>query len=296
MTDDLESQLARAIREYDENGATVLRQVVPLDKVQALGEAVDAMMAAGEHGNDDRSSGGRFFRDLYSTITQPAFAEFMRNSGLAAIAGKIMRASEVRFFYDQLLVKEPGTAARTPWHQDLPYWPFRGEQVLSTWVPMDAATPENGVVTYVKGSHMWNKFFPIQPFSEVPGAEPEPWTPDSPYDRPDGPGRTLADVRNHPENYEFLTWNVEPGDILVHHPLVVHGAPGNEATGKRRRALSLRWLGDDATWDNSRPNFMRMICKRENLPFPDLAQGSKVSYCEPFFPLMWSAASATGVD
>lgn len=292
MTEVLESQLDRAIREYDENGATVLRGVVPLEQVQALGDAVDAMMEAGEHGNDDRTSGGRFFRDLYSTITQPAFAQFMRESGLAEIAGRIMRSGEVRFFYDQLLVKEPGTSARTPWHQDLPYWPFQGEQVLSTWVPMDAATPDNGVVTYVKGSHKWNKFFPTQPFSEQAGSPaPQEWTPDSGYDNPDGPGNTLADVRDHPENYEFLTWNVEPGDILVHHPLVVHGAPGNEANGKRRRALALRWLGDDATWDNSRPNFMRMVCKREDLPFPELEQGGKVHFSDPFFPLMWSRAA-----
>ncbi len=290
--DNLDNQLDRAIREYDENGATVLRGVLSLEQVQALGDAVDAMMEAGEHGNDDRTSGGRFFRDLYSTITQPAFAEFMRSSGLAEIAGKVMRSSEVRFFYDQLLVKEPGTAARTPWHQDLPYWPARGEHVLSTWVPMDPATPENGVVTYVKGSHRWDKFFPTQPFTETSGGEVEPWSPDSPYDNPDGPENTLADVRDHPEKYEFLSWNVEPGDILVHHPLVVHGAPANAGKGKRRRALALRWLGDDVTWDDSRPNFLRMICKRSDLPFPDLEQGEKFRECGPFFPQMWARETA----
>lgn len=287
-TANLEAQLETAIAEYDANGATVLRQVISPDLVSQLAQAVDAMMEEGARGNDDRSSGGRFFRDLYSTLTQPAFARFVRESNLAEIAGQIMRSSEARFFYDQLLVKEPGTAARTPWHQDLPYWPVQGEDVLSTWVPMDAATPENGVVTYVKGSHRWDKYFPTQPFTETSGAGGEEWTPDSPYDNPDGPERTLADVRDHPEKYEFLSWNVEPGDILIHHPLVVHGAPGNSGQGKRRRALALRWLGDDATWDNTRPNFMRMICKQTDLPFPDLEQGDKFRECGPFFPSLWS--------
>ena len=35
----------------------------------------------------------------------------------------MMGCRRVNFFFDQLIVKEPGTAQRTPWHQDLPYGP-----------------------------------------------------------------------------------------------------------------------------------------------------------------------------
>ena len=35
----------------------------------------------------------------------------------------MMASGSVDFFYDQLFVKEPGTAHPTPWHQDQPYWP-----------------------------------------------------------------------------------------------------------------------------------------------------------------------------
>ena len=68
-----------------------------------------------------------------------------------------MRSATVNLLYDQLFVKEPGSSERTPWHQDLPYWPVEGDQILSIWVPFDAATPDNGVVTYVKGSHLWGQ-------------------------------------------------------------------------------------------------------------------------------------------
>lgn len=293
MTRDIDKELEQAAQEYAKNGAIVLRQVVPIDEVRKLGEAIDEMIAAGERGNPDSSAGGKFYRDLFSTLTVPGLNEFVTSSGLGRIAGKVMQSREVRFFYDQLLVKEPATPAATPWHQDLSYWPATGEQVISTWVPVDAATPESGVVTYVKGSHRWNKFFPIQPFTAGPGDDiAESWDPDSDYDRPDGPGKmTLKDVRDHPENYEFLTWNVEPGDVILHHPLIIHGSPGNTSATQRRRALALRWFGDDACWDNSRPNFMRMIAKRDNLPFPELAQGQKIETCPPFFPLVWSEDS-----
>ena len=36
--------------------------------------------------------------------------------------------------YDQLFVKEPGTAAGTPWHNDTSYWHIDGQQVCSVWV------------------------------------------------------------------------------------------------------------------------------------------------------------------
>ena len=38
---------------------------------------------------------------------------------------------------------------------------------------------------------------------------------------------------------------MEPGDVVFFHFRTVHGARGN-AQKSRRRALSLRWVGDDA--------------------------------------------------
>lgn len=39
---------------------------------------------------------------------------------------------------------------------------------------------------------------------------------------------------------------MEPGDVLVHHSLAVHGAGGNRSQTRRRRAVATRWFGDDA--------------------------------------------------
>jgi ectoine hydroxylase-related dioxygenase (phytanoyl-CoA dioxygenase family) len=42
-------------------------------------------------------------------------------------------------------------------------------------------------------------------------------------------------------DYELITWSLEPGDVLLHHPRTVHGARGNASEGTRRRALSARY-------------------------------------------------------
>jgi len=75
------------------------------------------------------------------------------------LAGRVMDATRVNFFYDQLLVKEPGTSARTPWHQDQPYWAVSGRQVSSVWLTLDPV-PEEVSVEYVCGSHRWPEHNP----------------------------------------------------------------------------------------------------------------------------------------
>lgn len=283
-------ELARAIEEYDRDGATVLRDVISKERVERLGAAVDDVMASGLHGVEmENSSTGRFFGDLYSWLHTPEIESFIKESGIAALAGQIMRSREVRFFYDQLLVKEPGTSRRTPWHQDMPYWPTSGEQVISFWVPMDAASPENGVVTYVKGSHRWNKFFPMEAFSDEVAEVIRKQTEgvdiyDDPYAK--GQWGNLGDIRDHPEKYEFISWSVAPGDVVIHHPLTIHGAPGNLSQSKRRRAMATRWFGDDARWDDSRPHFMQRLGHKENFPYPSLEQGAPMD--DPLFPKLWT--------
>lgn len=279
------SELDDVINAYETDGAAVVRNVVPLDWLQRLGEAADSLMQEGRRGSNGSAPGrGTFFKDTFSTLDNPVFAGFVRETGLAQLAGSVLRSKSIRFFYDQLLVKEPGTLTPTPWHQDLPYWPLRGEQVLSVWVPMDPATPANGVVTYVKGSHRWKSFFEPQSFTEQVGRQLTRNSGDEvAYDNPD----TLKDISEHPERYEFITWDVQPGDVIIHHALTVHGAAGNMSNGQRRRALATRWLGDDLRWDDTRPNFMRELKKNPDFPYPKLNTGDPV--IDPLFPEVWKA-------
>jgi len=46
-----------------------------------------------------------------------------------------------------------------PWHQDNSYWEPRiwDEQVLTVWVALVEATPENGCMQFVKGGHRTGK-------------------------------------------------------------------------------------------------------------------------------------------
>ena len=69
-------------------------------------------------------------------------------------------------FFDQLFVKEPGSEQqRTPWHQDIPYWPFLGRQIASVWVSATDLTVEESSLEFLRGSHRWDKYFTPKAFT-----------------------------------------------------------------------------------------------------------------------------------
>ena len=49
--------------------------------------------------------------------------------------------------------------------------------------------------------------------------------------------------------HEIVSYDIEPGDVIAFHFRTLHGAPGTAGvTPHRRRAVSLRYVGDDAVF------------------------------------------------
>ena len=155
-----------------------------------------------------------------------------------------MGASEVVYYHDHLLVKEPGTQERTPWHHDQPYYPIDGEQIVSLWLPLDPVDRAT-CVEYVKGSHRWGRWF--QPkFFKQGGVDLQVQDPRF---------EPLPDLDAERAVHEFLAWDMAPGDVIAFHALTLHGASGNLSSSRRRRAWATRWCGDDARYaDPRRPD------------------------------------------
>jgi ectoine hydroxylase-related dioxygenase (phytanoyl-CoA dioxygenase family) len=188
---------------------------------------------------------GRFYSSVYQSDIDPRFARLRDASPAPEVAGRLMRAGRVRFFYDQLFIKAPGTSAPTPWHNDLPFWPFRGEDLISLWIALTPVSKDTSGVQYVAGSHRWNRMFR----AVTPDYDPR-FMDESMEVCPDYGDGTHDEVR-------VLSWDMQPGDVLCHHPLTVHGAAGNASTTQMRIGLSIRYLGTDVRWD-PRPHTMKL--------------------------------------
>ena len=180
---------------------------------------------------------GRLFTDRYLWREVPAVRDFVFGSGVARLAGELLESQRVRFYFDHLLVKEPHTPNPTPWHQDIPYWPFLGRQIASVWVSATDLTVEESSLEFIRGSHRWNKYFTPKAFT----ASGSKWAEAN-------AGDELPDIEAARGDFDVIGFDVKAGDALVFSAWTVHGSPGN-AGDRRRVALSTRWLGDDATWD-----------------------------------------------
>ena len=192
---------------------------------------------------------------------------------LAAVAARLLRSREIRLYNDHLFVKEAGKSVATDWHQDLPFWPFAGEQIIAAWIALTPVRRTESAVHYVRGSHRHGRFY--QPNALAMGDTRHPdYLAMEPCPDFFKPGRCAAD--------DMLSWDMEPGDVLWHNGLTFHGAQANTSpTGAKRAGLTVRFLGDDVTWA-PRP-FFRAPEKQ-----PAVSAGGRISG-DDTFPLLWSS-------
>ncbi len=115
---------AEEVATYRGDGVVCLRGRFDAGWVELLREGTQRCIEApGPHAViGDRTQPGFFFGDQDMGWRDAAFRRFLFESPAAQIAAELMGSHTINFFFDQVIVKEPGTVQRTPWHQDLPYW------------------------------------------------------------------------------------------------------------------------------------------------------------------------------
>ena len=52
----------------------------------------------------------------------------------------------------------------------------------------------------------------------------------------------MPDIEAERDQHDILAWEMEPGDVLIHHSLTVHWAPGNLTAGRRRGLALLAYM------------------------------------------------------
>ena len=165
------------IRSYEEDGVVCLRGMFDREWTDRMREASIRFMESGIGRKRIVQKPGetaRFYSNVFMCALDPNFMAFRNESPAAEMAAALMRTDSVRFWYDQIFIKEPGTSAPTQWHHDLPYWPFRGEHLVSLWVAFTPVTKASSGVEYIKGSHKWGKFYrPVTPDEDPAFANPD---------------------------------------------------------------------------------------------------------------------------
>jgi ectoine hydroxylase-related dioxygenase (phytanoyl-CoA dioxygenase family) len=255
--------------DYWRDGAVCVRGALDGGLVDLARAAVEANLAdlgpLAKRASPDGD--GAFVEDFCSWTRLPELRALALEPRIAEVAAAVMGTDgPVRLYHDHVLVKEPGTRQRTPWHQDLPYYNVDGRLNVSLWIPVDPV-PVSSTLQLVGGSHLGPWFMP-RTFLDGRAK----WF-------PEGSLAELPDVEADPERYPVLAWELEPGDLVAFHMLTLHASAGVDGPD-RRRVVSLRYLGDDMRhavrdWETSPP-------------FPGLAEelpdGAPLDH--PLFPVV----------
>ncbi len=258
-----------AIDDYRRNGCVIVRGLFSPDEVQTVRRGIERNLADpgplfGVASRDDDP--GRFVEDFCNWQRIDEFREIAFESKAADAAGALMGGSVVRLYHDHLLVKEPGTRQPTPWHQDQPYYNVEGWDNISMWMPVDPVAAES-TLEFLAGSHRGGWLMPRTFLTEQ-----AQWF-------PEGSLAELPNIEADRGSYDIVGWAMEPGDVVFFHMLTAHHAYGVPGVN-RRRAFSLRFLGDDAV-HAPRP-------WRTSPPFPgldeELPTGAPMDH--PLFPVL----------
>ncbi len=235
--------------------------------VDTIRAGIEANMAApGPYAAENLKDGeqGRFFDDYCNWQRIPEFERVIRDSPAAEVAADLMGSDTAQLFHDHVLVKEPGTSKPTPWHSDGPYYFVQGRQNVSFWAPVDPVREAS--LRCVAGSHLWEK--PVLPTRWL--AETSFYPNEDDYMAVPDPDADGMDIR------EF---EMEPGDAVAFNYNILHGARGNDAAA-RRRAFSLRMVGDDARYVE-RPG-------PTSPPFPGHGMTAGDRLREDWFPVIYA--------
>jgi len=137
---------------------------------------------------------------------------------------------DIKMIHNMLINKPPNVDGRHPLHQDLLYFPFRpADKIVASWTALERVTKENGCLVVIPGSHRGEL---------LPHENPE-------WDYLNGGYFGAANIGDVMETRVHL--EMEPGDTVFFHPVLLHGSGRNRTQGFRR-AISAHYTALDVEW------------------------------------------------
>jgi len=120
-------------------------------------------------------------------------------------------------------IKEPANPGFVSWHQDSTYWGLDPDHVITAWVALTDATPENGYMQFIPGSHAVDQLPHVDTFHK-----------DNLLSR----GQEIA---VEVDTSKAVGIGLRAGEMSLHHIKLVHGSEPNRSHD-RRIGLAIRYI------------------------------------------------------
>jgi ectoine hydroxylase-related dioxygenase (phytanoyl-CoA dioxygenase family) len=132
----------------------------------------------------------------------------------------------------RIIYKHGGSAAYVGWHQDGITEGLEDGRAPAVWLTLTDATVENGCLRVVPGSHRLG----LLPHDSSPDLKPLPGraTPAvENWHRAHGDELSQRITSHSPNSDSGFDLVMRPGEMSIHHPVVLHGSNANRSTGPR---------------------------------------------------------------
>ena len=212
--------------QWDRDGFIILRRFCEPGAMPALMERVNEIARAADCGDDvdpclvmpEKALAAaaepemRLSKIFKLARQEPLFNAIATDPRLLDLLTDLL-GPDVDNFLSQFIYKHPGALGQ-PWHQDA--WYFRMEPAVQVgaWLAVTAATPDNGPLSVVRGSHL-----------EVVHEDVE-WD-----ERPEA-GSFYVEIQGVDTDDETVVL-MEPGDLLLFHSRLRHRSTDNESDRSR---------------------------------------------------------------
>lgn len=205
------------VQAFERDGFVTVPDVFSREEVDVLLEGVEQSLAATRKVADMPDAAGRSSKiSLWMDTRDDVFGLVTRHPRLLNGVRELLR-EDVYHWHSKVMLKEPRVGGAWEWHQDYGYW-YNDHclfpRMISCMVALDPATPANGCLQVIPGSHLLGRINHGRVGNQA-GADPE---------------RIAAILERMPPQYAEMT----PGSVLFFHCNTLHASGPNTSEIPRR--------------------------------------------------------------
>eukprot|EP00173_Palmaria_palmata_P003526 Plantae.Rhodophyta-Palmaria_palmata.ctg3713.p1 GENE.Plantae.Rhodophyta-Palmaria_palmata.ctg3713~~Plantae.Rhodophyta-Palmaria_palmata.ctg3713.p1 ORF type:complete len:276 (-),score=19.54 Plantae.Rhodophyta-Palmaria_palmata.ctg3713:1418-2245(-) len=210
--------LTKSVRQlYDENGFVIVRNAIDPALAAESVKHVHWLLERNEKVRPEQLHHGLLSHD-------PFIHRLAGDENLLDIVAEFIGPS-IALFAAHYIAKRPLTGQAVAWHQDGSYWPLEPMDVTSVWLCGSTSRRENGCMRVLPGTQDAR----LLPQEDMIAVDTDKY---------------VLNRGIHPsqiDESQAVDLELEPGDISIHNPRIVHGSNANTSESWRV-GLTLRYI------------------------------------------------------
>jgi hypothetical protein len=201
---------------FQTDGFVIVPELFSAAEVKLLGDVarVDRHVAESAYGRRD-AEGGVTTLALRNALSEDMYSAIARSRRIVERMTRFLDG-EIYHYHHKLILKEPRVGGAWEWHQDYGYWYDNGcllPDMASCMIAIDQATPVNGCLQVLKGSHAMGRVDHGKAGDQT-GADAE---------------RVAVALRR----FELVFVALQPGDAVFFHANLLHRSDQNRSEHPR---------------------------------------------------------------